>query len=52
MKVLNNLPMYLNMNCGTAGMACSCNSLSINSTHVDMLLQVILVSLKIVNSEI
>ena len=31
----------------TAGMVCSCNSSGINMSHVDMLLQVILVSLGI-----
>ena len=47
-KIFNNRKVVneLNINCGTAGMVCSCNSSGINMSHVDMLLQVILVSLK------
>ena len=47
-KIFNNRKV-VNMNCGTAGMVCSCNSSGINMSHVDMLLQVILVSLKMFN---
>ena len=50
-KIFNNRKVVneLNMNCGTAGMVCSCNSSGINMSHVDILLQVILVLLKTLN---
>ena len=50
-KIFNNRKVVneLNMACGTAGMVCSCNSSGINMSHVDMLLQVILVSLRTLN---
>ena len=50
-KIFNNRKVVnvLNMNCGTAGMVCSCNFSGINMSHVDMLLQVILVSLNMLN---
>ena len=50
-KIFNNRKVVneLNMDCGTAGMVCGCNSSGINMNHVDMLLQVILVSLRTLN---
>ena len=44
-KIFNNRKVVneLILNCGTAGVVCSCNSSGINMSHVDMLLQVIVV---------